>query len=614
MNIVVAEKLPFTITYFERQSNSRFFRDYRDIRIEFNRTEFQNINAKRLENYVTQLADRAKNPLLKPSLQYTDRQLRSLEHWLNSREMVKRLIESKTAILNGGKIDSVTQILDTSLKEAREFIAFYELLATKKHRLKACRDSLEKEYIQSEKFAAAAQQISNSSLSQIEKQRLLQNLSGLSDSEKTDLKKRIQRMGAIQSFAVGKVLPNYSELTLKNVNITGINFEYYDRIYFAVSVGALDYRARDFFRDDRRRKPQLVYLSRVGYGPKQGSHIHLTAFRGKKQLLNTGHNPNNLDIYGLSLEAQLLYKTHRVLAEIAQSASPPLVNQGNHTEKASFKVRDWKNKAWSFRLNSIFPKTKSKFEAFYRYRGINFQSFSSYYANAAMHSWQVGGVQYFWKKQLRLNVAVSRNNYENTELPVRYTGQTNFTTASILFKRKKWPSLQIGYMPASQLSEIDGQIYENFYHALNLMTNYNYRLGLARAYSVFSYHRFYNDSKDTGFIYYNARNYYFSQLFQFASYAATLNIARSQSSDFTLTVFETGINLKIKKLHGAGVGVKINQLNNESVQVGLYGNLRVLIPKVGELNAWIEKAYLPAWNNQLTRNELCNIGFTRFFK
>ncbi|HEU4470105.1 MAG TPA: hypothetical protein VFR58_03400, partial [Flavisolibacter sp.] len=199
-------------------------------------------------------------------------------------------------------------------------------------------------------------------------------------------------------------------------------------------------------------------------------------------------------------------------------------------------------------------------------------------------------------------------------LPVRYSGSSNFKSVSLFFRRKRLPSLQLAYMPSSQLSDINGQVYENFYHSLNATLNHQYKLGLASAVSVLSFSRFFNESSDSGFIYYNARNYYLNQHFQFLSYTANLNITRTISRDYTLTIMETGLSARVWKSSQLGMGVKINQLDGRQLRTGFYGNTRIAIPKLGELSAWAEKTWLPGWKGELIKNAFYNIGFTRFFK
>jgi hypothetical protein len=615
LDFTLSQTVPISMSYFERQTNSYYFRDYRDVRVEFNTQQFQKLKVAKLEQYLDDLSGQLRNPVIKPALDASIQQFDKLGDWLNQGYVVGMLIKSRVAIINGGFIDTASHTIDTSIQRAKDFIAFYDLMKSKQQRILFIKDSLQKEYVVQEKRIGSLKKILESNLTDQDKKELvnqLLNQKGITDSR---LNKIYGMLSSIQAFGIGKLIPSYSDLTLKNININGINFEYYRKIYFAISAGAIDYRARDFFNSQQKTKPQFVYITRFGFGSRQNSHFYLTAFKGKKQLMSGRENAHSLDIYGLSFESQLVIdKVHRLLVEVAQSASPNLVNSDNVNEKPSFNFRDEKNKAWAVKLNSYLPKTASKFEAYYKYRGINFQSFSSYYSNAAVYSWQVKVDQYFWKRQLKLNISIAKNNYDNSYLPVRYSGRTSFKTVSFSFTRKHWPSLQVGFVPSSQLSVISGQIYENVYQSLNLSSSHSYKLGMAHASSFLTFNRFYNSSSDSGFIYFNAKNFFFGQLFQFPSYAANLNITRSQSNDYILISLDAGTRAKIGKQNSLGFGVKINQLNNQSVKLGFYGNHRLVIQNIGEINVCLEKNYLPGWNRQLIKTELYNIGFTKFLK
>jgi hypothetical protein len=151
------------------------------------------------------------------------------------------------------------------------------------------------------------------------------------------------------------------------------------------------------------------------------------------------------------------------------------------------------------------------------------------------------------------------------------------------------------------------------YQSLSGTINHLYKIGIAQAFSLFSYNQFYNDSRDTGFLYYNAKNYYFNQHFQFLSYSTDINIARTQSRDYVLTVLDAGASAKVWKTNTIGFGVKINQLNNQSLKVGLYGSEKISIPKLGDVSLWVEKSYLPSWNGGLIKTEFYNVGFFKVF-
>jgi hypothetical protein len=611
LNFTIAQNIPIIVSYYDRESNSKYFRDYRDFRIEFNTQEFNRLQAQKLSAYTEQLIGQFQNPLTKPSLNYATKELDKIENWKNQRSTQNKLIRSKVIVLSGGTFDTLTNSIDTTtLSKAKAFIALYDEIIKQTGKLGQYRDSLQKEYVSSEKEIAFVKKIVSGNQSGPDKKEVLSNALAKHGIEDKRLERLYSAASSIKTLAIGRTAPNYSELTLKNINVKGINFEYSRGIYFALSAGTIDYRARDFFYSKAKRKPQFIYAARLGYGQRERTHFYFTAFKGRKQVLSSIETPA-IDIYGLSFESQVaINKNNRLAGEIAQSASPPFINSSG-TSKSTFNIKDEKNRAYSIKLNSYFPRSRSRLEAFYKYRGINYQNFTSYYTNAALSQWSVKADQYLLKRLLHINASVAKNTYENPYLLTRYNGNTVFKNLSATFRKAKLPSVTIGYMPSSQLSDINGQIYENFYQALNLSINHQYKIGIAKAVSLFSFNQFYNSSNDTGFLYYNAKNYFFSQHFDFLSYTTDVNIARTNSRDYVLTVLDAGIGARIKKQSTIGFGVKINQLNNRSLKVGLYGSEKISIPKLGELSAWIEKCYLPGWKQELVKTEFYNIGFFR---
>ena len=70
----------------------------------------------------------------------------------------------------------------------------------------------------------------------------------------------------LKSVGIGRSMINYSELTARNVSLTGVNMEYNPRLYFAVAAGKIDYGFRDFFGKNNRSLNQHLLMGRVGFG------------------------------------------------------------------------------------------------------------------------------------------------------------------------------------------------------------------------------------------------------------------------------------------------------------------------------------------------------------
>jgi hypothetical protein len=611
-NFTLSETVPVTLSYFERQSNSLFFRDYRDLRIELNAPEFQKIKTARINGYLDKLAGRLRHPLVKPALQASGLGLTELSSLLGMNPIVTKMIRSKAELIGAYPIDTSLN-RDSALNAAKAYLELYDRVKETYRKAAAFRDSLLQEQVRIEQQVAWIRKLASArsqSLPDLRQASELLKQYGISDPRG---ERMLRTLSSVRTLALGRTIPNHSDLTLRNININGINFEYNNGIYLALAAGAVDLRTRDFIHRGGKRPPQFVYSARVGYGSREGNHVIFTGFKGRKQLYSSGSGRPGLDIYGLSFSTQLLVaNNHRISAELAQSYTSGYLAADGLPGKGSFRLDDRTNKAFSFRVKSAFPKMFSRVELFYQHRGINFQSFSNYYTNAAQTSWQLKLDQYLWKKRLQLKASVMKNSFENPFVLTRYNGNTLFKNISLSFRKRNWPSLSAGYMPSSQLSEVGGQVYENFYHTFNVLASHRYRIGTAEAYSLATYNQFFNDRRDTGFLYYNARNIYLVQNIYFQSFWANAGISRTQNPDHTLTIFDIGAHTKMWKQGSAGLGAKINQLNGLDLRTGIYGSLRMELPKIGVLQAYAERSFLPGSTGNLFKTEFYSIGFTRF--
>jgi hypothetical protein len=156
-------------------------------------------------------------------------------------------------------------------------------------------------------------------------------------------------------------------------------------------------------------------------------------------------------------------------------------------------------------------------------------------------------------------------------------------------------------------------VYESRYQAFNINVNHLYKLGTTNASTTIMYNRFYNDSRDSGFVYYNAHNLYLNQSILFAKYSANVSISHMQNPQYLLDVMEAGLIKSFNKKTSIGFGVKLDHLNSEENKLGYYIRAKTNISRIGVLNVWGEKGYLAGRGNKLIKNEFMNIGFTRYF-
>lgn len=616
-NATVANYIPLRITYFERQSNSNIFKDFRDVRVEFDAPEFQRIQADKFRKYLTTISAQLRDPLAKPALDMSLGKINQIKSWLNYSAVKKKFIDSKELLISPDLIDpSLGAKRDSILNEAKKFIALFEKMESKQKDYEKLYDSLHMVYITSENKVKQFQQLLNGNLNNPDNMHALEQMATKYGIKDKRLKKLNTAMSSVKTFAVGKTTPNFSNLTLKNTNVKGLNFEYNrNKIYMAFAAGNIDFRVRDFLYNNQKKGPQFVYAARIGYGEKYGNNLILTYFEGKKQIYSGVTSNQSQSMKGVSVATQfVLSKNNKINAEFAQSATPTVFNTNGSNEKPSFNFGDKNNQAYSLQIKSYIPVTKTKLEGQFRHSGINFQNFSDYHVNASANSWYAKAEQYFWKRSLYVVAALRKNDFSNPLIMQRYNTNTVFKNITATFRKHNWPVFSIGYMPSSQYTVVDSLVYENRYQILTASVNHRYKIGTASASTAIMCNRFYNDSQDTGFIYYNANNFFLSQSFQFSLFTTNVNISHTENGTYILDVWDAGLGFKVLKQNSLGFGVKINHINNDTTsKVGLYCNSRFAVPKVGELSFWLEKNYLPNSYHQLIKNGFYNVSFIRYF-
>jgi len=252
-------------------------------------------------------------------------------------------------------------------------------------------------------------------------------------------------------------------------------------------------------------------------------------------------------------------------------------------------------------------------EGFYKKTGANYQSFSSYTTNAAMESWYVKADQNLFKRKLRIAASLRRNEYSNPFLVQDYKSNTIFKSLTATLRVRKWPVVSIGYQPMSQYTKVDEQVIENRFQTLNATAFHLYQVRQLKMATTVMFNKFYNNQSDTGFLYYNATNSYFTQTFYFNSFTANAGISYIKNSNYTLQIMDGGIQPNIPKFGTVGIGIKINNLNNTVIKAGGYASANIRILKHDMLFITYEHGYLPGNKHGLVRNEMGTIQFVKTF-
>ena len=613
--------LPLKVNYLFSRSNSVLFREINDIQVAFDVNQYKTNLYSGLKNNLLSIADKLRDSVLEMNYKIKLKRVSELSDLLNTPMKLQMLTEYREIInipdlsKDVNLSDSINKHrIDSAQATAISFITSYDLEKRQFDSIKATVDSLRKVY---EKMISRFNTVRNL---------LSKKLSG--EFDVTELENKLKEQGVyekiipakykrllnIRRLGAGRNLLNYSELTSKNISLKGVNFEYSSKAFYAaVAAGAVDYRYRDFVVNTGLKSRQYMYMLRIGKGRVEGNHFFITYYKGQKQAsFSNSNNQKLLSISGIS--AEMKYRIARninLVAEVAESMSADLKTTPVSYSKFSFDEN--KNKAVSFKLNSYFPKTRTRVDALYKYTGANFQSFSSFQTNSALKAWHVKIDQSLLKRKLKITGAIRTNDFSNPYILQQYSSNTVFKSLQATYHAKHFPTISIGYSPVSQLTKLDNQVIDNQFNSLNALVTKSYRIGIAPSSSSLMYNRFYNNMTDTGFAYYNAANIFFSQMVAFTYYTMNMAVSQSKSRDYELNVLDVGLQAKLGKLGRAGFGVKVNNFNKKETKTSVYGSLQLNLRRWGVLNMVYDDGFIPGSNKTFIKNDMFNLVFTQSF-
>ncbi len=615
VGVTAFNALPLNVSFFIRQTNSSLFADIADVRVDFNAAQYaQNIKEsylKKLNSQVPNIKDSLQNRLK----QFNLSELAKIMDRISRPDFQQKLVEYNEilnipaiaeSIAGPAKADSVRQ-------KAKEFMDNYQWLKGKEQQCRGKLDSLQNKVTDAIASAKTIRETVQGKFNASSPDEVI----SLLKQQGIKVPAAIKHLLAIRRFSVGRSPLNYSELTARNISLNGINFEYNSWFYFALAAGTVDYRFRDFILSRTNRKPQYMYLARLGLGRLEKNYIIFSAYKGQKQAylqqgLNSGSR--SLEIYGISAEAKYrLDRNNYIVAEVAESASP---NFSVYDEPKSATLFNWKdktNKAYSVKLYSVLPYTKTKLEAMYRYTGAFFQSFDRFQSNSSQQYWYVKTEQYFWKRQLRVNASLRSNEYSNPYIIQQYSSNMIFKTVQVTFRRKRWPVISAGYMPSSQLTKIDGQLTENRFHTMNIVAWHQYKVGTQKLATTITYNRFYNSASDSGFLYFNAVNFYMQHHLFFKRFTATLGASHSKNTGFELNVLEESVQFNLLKNTNLSGGIRINNYQRQETKIGSWFRVGWKFMKTGWVQAGLDNGFIPTNSGKLTSNQLVNISINKTF-
>ncbi|MBS1563647.1 MAG: hypothetical protein JST39_04625, partial [Bacteroidetes bacterium] len=374
--------IPLRVNYWLRRSNSVLFRDITDIQLQFDPAGFRNTLVENARKQWTSASSLLDDSLADKLYALKSQALKNTGDWLRSPLTAQKLREYREML----QIPSLTydpnlpdsankKRADSLQQQARLFLDTYKQTKGRYDSLKTQADSLEgvakQAHARMQQYRALASSKPGDWLSytrwQDELKKYQPSMPAVPDKYKW--------LMGIRSFSLGRTPVNSSELTAKNISLTGIHFEYNTWYYLSVTAGLVDYRFRDFVAGRFGSTAQYLYMARLGIGRIEKNYFIVSLSRGRKQLYasTNGSVPTSINITGVSVETRWqVHRTSYLIAEVAQSLSPDYRTQPVTNSK--FSLDGGLNKALSLKWTSYFPKTHSLIEGMYKYTGANYQS------------------------------------------------------------------------------------------------------------------------------------------------------------------------------------------------------------------------------------------------
>lgn len=661
LDVTYKDNYPVRVYFTTRFSNSNLFKNFSDLNLQFNPADFSNRIKDRLKARVGKFISMDSLNALRDSLEKKFKKYLSLKNELDNPNNQQRMVEKKERELYGhrqglvpdaanllanskanamtafktrnykfaeksdegteGRLDSTTAKIDRIQEEYKE----------KKQQLDSLMAQLaeaQKKYETGKKWVNSNSTDLINAIDGIKNYDQLKSMMGKLNMPDTAMPKGYKTLVSIRSLSVGRSLVDYSELSAKNISISGLQAEYNPRWYYAVAAGTINYRFRDFVVQNPNQVQQYMALVRVGKGMKDGNNIIATYYTGKRQLYNystnggvqqPGNNAPDYRLMGFTVEANYKLGTHStVTAEVAKSSLPFYSIDRTSNEKTfntTFKFNDRSNEAYSIKLVSFLPHTQTSINGFYKHIGENFQSFSVFTSGSSQGSWSLRVNQPFFKRKLTIAASVRANDFSNPFITTGYSSTTVFKSIQATLRIKRYPVVSIGYFPSSQLTKLgDNSFIENLFYTFTSTVNHFYKAGHNTMNTSLVYTRFYNKGSDSGFVYFNTNNLMLSHSIFLNKLTLQANVSIASNTEYNLYVLENTFQYKLNGFLSIGAGYKYNKQTFFNKELwGYSGTAIIRLPKMGEFQLMADEGFIPGGNKQLVRNATGRITYFKTF-
>ncbi len=635
LNIAVRDKYPLRLSLTGRTSNSPFFRNFLDANLLFDRTTFN-------RNYKQQLLDRIitrewTNPdlsLAEEALSRQKERIAFLRQRLQQPDIGQRIVEEKERAYNKAigiddKLPADTLLTqkekwgDRQRGQADSLSGKYEdLIADKKKELDSLQQELNRLQRRSDSIKRKIQQAIMTARKKINGASTSADLSGIAAEYGQGSPSRKSLDGILanmRTLGVGRSVANYSELTVMNVSLTGLQAEYNPQLYAAIAVGKIDYGFRDFMGRNRKQENQQLLMGRFGIGNKDRRAIIVSVFTGRKYNYGAAVADtvsNHINLLGYSVEGIWKKNEHTgITAEVAKSTGPATGRLRDNKEMERLvQFNDGSNLAVSIKANTRIVFSNTRISGFYRKSGERFQSFSLFTYNTDQLAWQLRAEQPLFNNRAGLTVMLRRNDFTNPFTERTYKSSTVFKSIQLNVRVPRYPVLSVGYFPGTQLYLVDREkIRENAYYILNGSLLHQYKVGGLSMLSSFIFNKYDARGTETGFVAYNGTNYMAAQSVFFSRLQLQGMYSYNDQQELQYYTAEAGLDYAARKRLKLGAGVKYNKVAAGDHYWGGRMQFLLEVGRLGGLQLQYERSFLPTIYQTLFTVETGKISWYKNF-
>ncbi len=646
LRVTVKDKYPLKINVATRASNSSYFRNFLDLGLQLDQYNY-------VRDYRQQLLQKAAQHFqtlpelqaMEASLKEKTELIQSLKARLSEPEIFQRIVEEReqmylervrkeTARLTDSITDGINANIVNALlmhktlpavleDTAKTFTSYADFINRHGKRL----DSLQQDILVFRQKTDSIRRVAEKSMADTRKKiyqaRNKNELEKIAlDNDWSDKKENgLDRfLRNVRSLGVGRSMVSYSELSVWNVALTGLNLEYNNsKLYAAVAGGRMDYGFRDFFGSNTRARQQSLLMARIGVGDKDSKALILSVFTGKKYnygVVTADSISSYVNVTGYSLEASFRKDAYTSISAEVAKTTPPVTGslRDNGTLTNLFDISDKRNLGLNVKGQMRLTKYNTRVEGFLRKTGEHFQSFSLFTYNTDQLAWQMKVDQPLWKDRLSIMAMLRRNDFTHPFADKTFKTSTVFTSMQATVRIPRLPVMSIGYFPGTQLYVEDKKrILENVYYTLNASAVHMYDIGGWQMTSSAIYNRYSGKGTDSGFIAYSGVNYMLGQSMQAGRFVVNGLYNFTDQERMRYHTAESGIEYAVTSKIRLGATAKYNRIIGGNRYWGGRAQANIEFKQLGAFQLQYDKSYLPTIYGALFPVESGRLSWFKFF-